>query len=195
MSTTICPDCAEQIEAMDVACRFCGARLRSLAPPGAVPAAATAVAVPAAVAPPSVNSPSSVTVGSALGRLSIGSGIALFGALVVAAGSLGPWVDTVFASVSGTRGDGKYTLAAAVVAATFTLLLSSPSGGTLSAVLALLAGLGAGAIGVIDLRNVNDKVHSATLFGHQIATVGWGLYAVIGGAVLVVLGVASNATR
>jgi hypothetical protein len=177
--TKLCPDCAEAVGESDAICRFCGFRFLHDASVGAGSAP-----TPAPMPPTGVRS-----VGDALGGMSVPAGLALLGALVIAAGSVGPWVDTVLGSLNGTRADGQITLAAAVLAFACTFLIATGKGGRLSMVVALLAGVGAGITAVVDLVDIQHKVEGATLFGAQMATPGWGIYAVIVGAVLVVAGV------
>jgi hypothetical protein len=177
--TRACPDCAETVAASDAVCRFCGFRFLHNGSVG-TGSAPTPAAMPAT----GVRS-----VGDALGGISVPAGLALLGALVIAAGSVGPWVDTILGSLSGTRADGQITLAAAVLAFVCTFLMATGKGGRLSMVVALLAGVGAGITAVVDLVDIHQKVDGATLFGAQMATPGWGIYAVIVGAVLVVAGV------
>jgi hypothetical protein len=160
----------------------------------------SSVSPPGASVPPFPPSPpeaskatSSATVGQLLASMSVGTGIALLGALIVVAGSLGPWVDTIFGSVSGMRGDGKITLGAAIVAALSTLLGSSRLGGTLSVALTVLSAALAGVVAVIDLDEVGSRVADTELFGTQVASTGWGLYAVAAGAAVIVIGAAVSA--
>jgi len=124
------------------------------------------------------------TIGETFGGLSAASGVALLGALVIAAGSVGPWVDTILGSISGTRADGQLTLAAAAIAFVCTLLMASGKGGHFSSIAGLLSALGAGVVAVVDLSEIQSNVEGATVFGAQLATAGWGIYAVILGAII-----------
>lgn len=162
---------------------------KSIPPPDTSPAR---TALPGEIKPAEPKSPT--TIGEAFSGLSVASGVALLGALVVAAGSLGPWIETFLGSVSGMRGDGRLTLLAAVVAFTFTLLWSRRAG-TARAAIALLAAVGAGAVAVIDISNINEELSGKELLGTQIATVGWGLYAVVVGSAMVVGGMLAAARR
>jgi hypothetical protein len=177
--TKLCPDCAEAVGQSDAICRFCGFRFVHNASVGTGGAPTPAPTPSAGVR----------SVGDALGGISLPAGLALLGALVIAAGSIGPWVDTILGSLSGTRGDGQITLAAAVLAFVCTFLVATGKGGRLSMVVALLAGVGAGITAIVDLVDIQQRVEGTTLFGAQMATPGWGIYAVIVGAVLVVAGV------
>jgi hypothetical protein len=136
---------------------------------------------------------SSATVGQLLANMSVGTGVALLGALIVVAGSLGPWVETVFGSVSGMRGDGQITLGAAIAAALFTVLGSSRRGGIVSVVLTVLSAAVAGVVAVIDIDEVGSRVADAELFGRQVASTGWGLYAVAAGAAVIIIGAVAGA--
>jgi hypothetical protein len=42
--------------------------------------------------------------------------------------------------------------------------------------------------GVFEAIHIHDKVSQVTLFGQQVADVGWGVYALIAGGVLAFLG-------
>ena len=124
---------------------------------------------------PSQKAPSQ-TIGQVVSALPIGTGIALVSALVVVAGSLGPWVETVLGSVGGMRGDGAITLSAAVIAGVFAVLSGSRAGGAASAGVAILAASASALVGVVDLMNVRNEVDDVELFGEQLASAGWGLY-------------------
>lgn len=177
--TKSCPDCAEEVDAVDVVCRFCGHRF------GAQPA-------PIAMAPPApAVSPATVAVGGSLSGFPAAAAVAVLGGILMAIGSVGPWVTTVFASVSGTHGDGKLTLVAAVAAIAFAVLMGTRKGGIVSAVMTMLAALAGGFVGVSDLQSVNDKLQRFD----GVATIGWGLYVVIAGAALVAIGVLMTAGK
>lgn len=148
-------------------------------PPAAGPPAASAEP-----ALPATTSPRGRTVGEALSNLSVATGTALLGALLMAAGSVGPWIDTFLGSRSGTSGggDGLITLAAAAIAFLVTLgTASQKKGARVSPIMALLAGLAGGAIGVIDLIDIHGKIQ-----GTEGVSVGWGIYAVIVGAAVII---------
>lgn len=113
----------------------------------------------------------------------------VIGAVVIAVGSIGTWA-TVSAgilsrSISGTDGDGTITLVLAFVILLMALVTAkpAPSGGLLA--VSILAAIAAGAIAAYDATNVSDKVASVEASSSLVsASVGWGLYAVIGGAVI-----------
>jgi hypothetical protein len=121
--------------------------------------------------------------------LSVAAMLALLGGVLMAVGSVGPWVTTFVVSVSGTQGDGQITLAAAGAAIVFTVLASTRQGGGVSIALALVAGLAGGAVGVYDFNNIHNKLQGI----ERLGSVGWGLYAVIAGAALIVVGAAFSA--
>jgi hypothetical protein len=160
--------------------------------PSVPPPGTSAPAIPSS-GPEAWEAPSPATVGQLLANMSVGTGIALLGVLIVVAGSLGPWVDTVFGSVSGIRGDGRITLGAGLVAAVFTLLGSSRRGGSVSVALTVLCAAVAGVVAVIDIAEVSSRVADAELFGKQVANTGWGLYAVAVGAAVIIVGAVASA--
>jgi len=108
--------------------------------------------------------------------------VALLGAVVMAVGSIGPWVTALggLLSVAGTTGDGKITLVCAPVVAGATIFASADRSLGLLATIAAVVGC---AVGVYDLS------HVASLIGQAdgLAQTGWGLYAVVvGGGVAAV---------
>ena len=169
-ATKTCPDCAENVDGLDAVCRYCGHRF------GQQPA-------PSAAMPPPLPAPG--TVGSAVSGFPVPAALAVLGGVAMAIGSVGPWVTSAFASVSGTHGDGKLTLVAAVAAIAFAVLMGTRKGGILSVVMTTLAALAGGFVGVNDVQSVNDKLQGLD----GIATIGWGLYVVIAGAGLTAIGV------
>src|SRR4051794_4477189 len=121
--TKACPDCAESVDAVDAVCRYCGHEF------GAQPA-------PIAMAPPAPPvSTATGAVGGSLGGFPAAAAVAVLGGILMAIGSVGPWVTAAFASLSGTHGDGKLTLVAAVAAISFAVLMGTKKGGTVSAVM------------------------------------------------------------
>jgi hypothetical protein len=73
--------------------------------------------------------------------------LAVLGLIGVAAGSVGPWVTTVFGDLAGTRGDGKITLGLGVLAA---LVLAIGLLRRWSLIVAAVALLGAGGVAGYD---------------------------------------------
>jgi ABC-type transporter Mla maintaining outer membrane lipid asymmetry permease subunit MlaE len=54
--------------------------------------------------------------------------------------------------------------------------------------LAFVAILVAGGVGIYDLIHTSNRLRSVTFDGTQIDHVGWGLYVVVGGAVIALIG-------
>jgi DMSO reductase anchor subunit len=123
-------------------------------------------------------------------RLSIALGILGFG--VVAAGSLGPWVTVAFASVSGTRGDGKATLIAAGVGIAL-LVFGRGSGGSM--VTAGVVAVVAAGIAGYDVVHISQATANLTLFGYCFASPGWGVYVAFGGALGTLFALVSDSSR
>ena len=119
--------------------------------------------------------------------------VALLGGVGIIVGSIAPWA-TVSAgvfqrSVAGMDGDGKITIALGIVVALFALIAMTSTSSRAFAILMLLAALAAGAIGIYDTVNVSDKANEAESFSEYVsASVGWGLYVVIGGSTIALIG-------
>lgn len=96
--------------------------------------------------------------------------------MLVVVGSIGPWVTAPLGSSSGLNGDGKWTVLLAVLGAV-QLLRGHPAGATIARVLIL-------ATGIYDAIHIHSVVAKATFSGVQLDHVGWGVYAVIAGAIL-----------
>jgi hypothetical protein len=105
------------------------------------------------------------------------TGLALAGAVVAAAGSLGPWVEFLGASVSGLEGDGLITLVLAF-AAIGTVLRRLP------AALPAACGLGIAVVGALDARDIGRL---------PVAEVGWGLPATVAGGIVLLAAAAGSA--
>jgi hypothetical protein len=97
-----------------------------------------------------------------------------FAAVII--GSIGPWATSPLSSASGFTGDGKITAIAAVIGI-FLIFRKAPRTATLMALVAL-------GIGIYDAIHINERLRNVTLLGAQIDHVGWGVYVVIGGAVI-----------
>src|SRR5205823_5735399 len=109
-----------------------------------------------------------------------GSDHAILGGLaLVIVGSLGPWATSPLSSASGTSGDGKWTILLALIAL-FVLWRSGRRAWIPLAILAIVIA----AIGVADAIRIHHELAKVTLFGRQIDSVGWSVYAVIVGAVV-----------
>lgn len=124
-----------------------------------------------------------MTAGQMLNNLRVSTAAAALGLLLVIVGSFAPWVTTPLGSASGINGDGKISLAVGVVA--FGWLVFMRGRGWFP--VAVLGGLSA-ALGAYEAYHIHHKVAAVTLFGHQLAHVGWGVYAVLGGGALVLIG-------
>jgi hypothetical protein len=92
-------------------------------------------------------------------------------------GSIGAWVSGPFGSQSGMNGGGKLTIALAIVG----LLLVAFDR---AAMIVPVIGLGLAVLGGWEWHHIHSVVHNAVLFGMHVASVGWGVYAVIVGGVL-----------
>jgi hypothetical protein len=106
--------------------------------------------------------------------------LALAGAALMTIGAFGPWATALrVIDVSGTHGDGWIVIGASAFAV-LGLFVSRRAGGT---VVALIAALIGGAVGLIDLSDIESRgplVHAA-----------WGIYVVVvGSVVLLVAGLA-----
>jgi hypothetical protein len=132
------------------------------------------------------------TVADAVGGMRITTAVAVLGIIVLAVGSLGPWLTTFLGSVEGIRGDGKITLGAAGVAALALLLSRGRTAGIIIAGLAAFGGLGVAGYNLVHIQHAATR---ATLFGHQLATAGWGVYVALIGAAVAVVALALGGPR
>jgi len=118
-----------------------------------------------------------------------GPAIELVGGALVTIGSFMPWagVATVFGtlSVNGTEGDGKITMVIGLVLVLLAIL--ELTGASNTRIAALVLALIAAGVGGYDLVNASDKIADV---GNEYAraSVGVGLYAVVAGGVLAVVG-------
>jgi hypothetical protein len=101
---------------------------------------------------------------------------AALGFAAVIIGSIGPWATSPLSSASGFDGDGKITAIAGVIG----LVLIAGKRPGFAPLMALVA-IG---VGIYDAIHIHDRLRHVTLFGAQIDHVGWGVYVVIGGAVI-----------
>lgn len=114
--------------------------------------------------------------------------LAIVGAVLIGIGSVLPWakVESQFGdlSVAGTEGDGVITLIAAVVLAIGGFMRIKSPGSTFAKVLIVLSALVAGVTAAYDMSSISD------IGGNEFATasVGIGLYVVLAGAVVGMLG-------
>jgi hypothetical protein len=118
-----------------------------------------------------------------------GPALELIGGGLVLLGSFLPWasVATVFGTVSlnGIEGDGKITMVLGLVLVLIAVLELTGSADT--RVVALVVAFIAVAIGGYDLLNAGDKL-SAASNEYARASIGVGLYAIVGGGILAVVG-------
>lgn len=121
------------------------------------------------------------TVGEVLTETSLATATAFLAFLLVAVGSVGPWIDTFLGSVGGLRGDGRVTLAAAAAGM---IALAATRGRVFGVIVAGIAAAAALATAAYDFVHIRHAVANATLFGHRVADVGWGPIAVLAGAVV-----------
>lgn len=117
------------------------------------------------------------TIGQAIAGTDLLTAAMLAGLGLVVIGSIGPWVTAPLSSASGLDGDGKWTLLLAVLIA-FAILRRGPGVGSGIACVVLLAD------GIYQVVHIHHVVAKVTYFGTQLDHVGWGLYAVIAGALL-----------
>ena len=126
---------------------------------------------------------------AAAGSSKAGPAISLVGGALVSVGSLMPWasIATVFGTVNlnGTEGDGKITLVLGLLVVLFAILELTGSSGTRG--IGLVVALLAAAAGIYDMTNLSSRMGEVTSeFARP--SVGVGLYAVVGGGALAVIG-------
>lgn len=109
--------------------------------------------------------------------LLIGGGLGIVGGLFL------PWATTVFGELYGSEGDGQITAVAGGMGIVAGVLTQQGKDGKGSRVLAVLATLGVGAVGLYDYPNMADAAS-----GSGFAQVGSGLYAVLIGGLLLLIG-------
>lgn len=104
----------------------------------------------------------------------------LAGAALLALGSIGPWATIASFTTNGLEGDGVITLVLAIVAALVVLVARARS--RLPSRIALgICGVLALTVAVIDVVDV-----SGTKAGSLSASVGWGLWVALAGAVILI---------
>lgn len=132
---------------------------------------------------PSTGHASAPPAGQTLGQLTTDRVLLLVGAVVAAIGSVGPWATSPLSSASGTDGDGVITLIAAIVLGLVALVAARGARG-----LMLIAIVVTGGVGIYDAIHIHNEVAATTLNGTQLDHVGWGVYVVIVGAVIGLIG-------
>jgi hypothetical protein len=108
--------------------------------------------------------------------------MAVIASIGIIAGSLAPWATSALESVSGTHGDGKYTIVGGVIAL---ILVASRKLIVWAVVIAILVVID----GISTISNINE--YSVSAFGQEVhpASTGWGLWlTVISGVALAIGG-------
>jgi hypothetical protein len=112
--------------------------------------------------------------------------LALAGAVIIIVGALGPWAQVLggILSVKGSAtGDGKLVMAVGAAVILSRILKRG-------AVPLAIGGITAGAVAIYYIANIQSKIDAdAREFG---AAVGWGLYAILVGAVLLLAAAATK---
>jgi hypothetical protein len=130
------------------------------------------------------------TLAEVLGKVRVSTAAAALGFTVAAIGSIGPWATVLgLLSVDGTAGDGRITLGLAVFAV---LALVIGRGASVASAIAALVALAIGVVAVIDLVDL-DHVTTSPTVGDAVSA-GWGLYAVLAGAVIALAAIAPEVT-
>lgn len=109
------------------------------------------------------------------------------GAVAAIVGSVGPWVNALFVSVSGTTGDGRITLVLALIAlgaGWWALRGGSAGAGTLGAIAGILIAVTAG-YDLIQIYGTTGKILGEDV---QVASPGWGIWLTLVAGVAVGVG-------
>jgi hypothetical protein len=116
--------------------------------------------------------------------------LSLIGAAAIVVGSFLPWitVTSIFGTLStaGTEGDGIITIVVGGVVGLFSILELTEGRQTKRAV--TIGALVALVIGIFELMTVNDRIQEAGTTDLVRASVGIGIWAILGGAGLAVFG-------
>jgi hypothetical protein len=121
------------------------------------------------------------TIGELVWSTTLPTACIVVGLILSVIASVAPWATSPVDSAAGIDGDGKITIGVAALALILLLVRdSAPALATLSLIL-----LG---FGVFEAIHIHDKVSRVTLFGQQVAHVGWGVYALIAGGAIAFLG-------
>lgn len=112
--------------------------------------------------------------------------VAWIASVVIIVSSVAPWATAAFISVPGTQADGMFTLALGCVAA-LVLLIKAATTSRWPLVVAALSGALSLVVAVVDLTRVSSFIADDDLNG-GMASIGWGLWMVAVGAILLVVG-------
>lgn len=125
-------------------------------------------------------------------KASPGPIVMIAGAVVIAIGSVLPWasvtVQAVERSIGGLDGDGVLTLVGAVLIALAALVWLTGRGS--ARIVGIILAALAGAIAVYDLVNINDTAKDLSVVseGFAEASAGIGIWIVVAGAVIALIG-------
>lgn len=133
--------------------------------------------------------PKQRTLGQTLSGMSLPETCIILGFAVVIIGSIGPWVSNPLASAGGMTGDGKITLGAAIIG------LIAFFAGRADRTVVMLIGLGITALGVWEAYHIHNRIKNIVAFGSHIDSVGWGVYAVIGGGAIACVAAAKSTSN
>lgn len=116
--------------------------------------------------------------------ISRGRRLVLAGTLVIAIGSIGPWVDVLGLTESGLDSDGRVTIGLALIAVIYAIFIKRPHWAPLA-----MIGFFSGFVAIADIIDVGDAANG-------LAAPGWGLYlTAIGSALLIASAVMSLRTE
>jgi hypothetical protein len=121
------------------------------------------------------------TVGELVSSTSVPTACVFLGLILCIIASVAPWATSPVVTADGTDGDGKITIAIAAIG--LIVLFARGSARTLMVLSLILVGFG-----VFEAIHIHDTVSGVTLFGQQVADVGWGVYALIAGSVIAFAG-------
>lgn len=130
------------------------------------------------------------TLGDAISGVTVPAAAMAVGFVVCIVGSVAPWATSPLSSVPGTNGDGKISIVLAVVGLLVLLRGASRAWAMLGVLSVALV-----ALGIYEAVHIHHQLAGVTLYGQQIDHVGWGVYAVIAGAVIAFLGSLQAARR
>ena len=103
--------------------------------------------------------------------------IAIFGAVIAAVGSLGPWASLGSVEQTGTEGGDGYIVIVCVAIAAVMLFVASSAGKRWPTIVAAVFGAIALLVGIVDFQDISDK-------GLDL---GWGMFLVLAGTAAVTL--------